>query len=105
MMTQKLAPSLKQETLLLQESRYTVCFSKNSEIRFQITHREIIDRIKSNPQETELLVVCKETDQLYRDKGIVAKGTMKELRVISTPAREVDTMVMKASLSLSYISD
>ncbi|XP_003742500.1 Na(+)/H(+) exchange regulatory cofactor NHE-RF1 [Galendromus occidentalis] len=66
-----------------------------------ITHKDIIERIKSNPQETELLVVCKETDQLYRDKGIVAKGTMKEVRVISTPAREVDHMDNTSSKSSS----
>lgn len=72
---------------------WIVC-TDQSEIRFQITHREIIDRIKSNPQETELLVVCKETDQLYKERGVVAKGSMKEVKVISTPTRDVDNMVI-----------
>lgn len=71
-------------------------------ICLQISHREIIERIKSNPQETELLVVCKETDQLYRDKGVVAKGDMKEVRSISTPAREVDHMVSLARSSSCF---
>ncbi|XP_022650405.1 Na(+)/H(+) exchange regulatory cofactor NHE-RF2-like [Varroa jacobsoni] len=57
-----------------------------------IAHREIIERIKSNPNQTELLVVCKETDRLYREKQQVPRHDMREVRHLATPARDAEHM-------------
>ncbi|OQR74289.1 Na(+)/H(+) exchange regulatory cofactor NHE-RF3-like [Tropilaelaps mercedesae] len=57
-----------------------------------IAHHEIIERIKSNPNQTELLVVCKETDRLYREKQVVPRSDMREVRHLATPSRDADHM-------------
>lgn len=48
-------------------------------------HRQVVERIKSVPDETRLLVVDSATDAWYRDRKIVPKGTQDNVRYIRTP--------------------
>ncbi|XP_014664750.1 PREDICTED: uncharacterized protein LOC106807044 isoform X4 [Priapulus caudatus] len=51
-------------------------------------HADIIRHIKSNANETRLLVADRETYDYYNDKGITITGSMKSVAHHKTPARQ-----------------
>jgi len=51
-------------------------------------HKQVVERIKTNPNETQLLVVDRQTDAYYKDKKIVIKGTMSNVLYLKTPSVE-----------------
>lgn len=51
----------------------------------QENHRQVVERIKSIPNETKLLVVDEEADKYYREKKIVVKSTQFNVQYIKTP--------------------
>jgi len=51
-------------------------------------HKQVVERIKTNPTETQLLVVDRQTDNYYKDKNIIIKGTLPTVRYIKTPTIE-----------------
>lgn len=48
-------------------------------------HRQVVERIKSDPKETKLLVVDLETDAWYREQDIVIKSSQINVVYIKTP--------------------
>lgn len=46
----------------------------NGENVEKLSHKEIVERIKTYPNETTLLVVDEATNKYYRDKGIQVSG-------------------------------
>nr|ACO15399.1 Na+/H+ exchange regulatory cofactor NHE-RF2 [Caligus clemensi] len=52
-------------------------------------HKHVVSRIKSIPNETDLLVVDKETDRIYRESGLVISS--EDAIVISSAREEVAT--------------
>ncbi|CAL1530421.1 unnamed protein product, partial [Lymnaea stagnalis] len=61
------------------------------------THTDVIARIKAIPGETRLLVVDRETDKYYREKGITVSSSMPQTQHLTTPDAS-DSMVHKVSL-------
>ncbi|EEC07026.1 putative PDZ domain-containing protein [Ixodes scapularis] len=49
-------------------------------------HKQVVERIKSVPDETKLLVVDSAADAWYKDRKIVPRGTQDNVRYIRTPA-------------------
>uniref|UniRef100_A0A6G1S7S1 Na(+)/H(+) exchange regulatory cofactor NHE-RF1 n=1 Tax=Aceria tosichella TaxID=561515 RepID=A0A6G1S7S1_9ACAR len=48
-------------------------------------HRQVVERIKSNPQEARLLVVDAEADAWYREQDLVVKSSQINVVYIKTP--------------------
>lgn len=48
-------------------------------------HTEVIARIKAIPGETKLLVVDRETDNYYKDRGIRISSSLPQTQYIATP--------------------
>lgn len=48
-------------------------------------HRQVVERIKSDPKETKLLVVDPETDAWYREQDIVIKSSQLNVVYVKTP--------------------
>lgn len=48
-------------------------------------HRQVVERIKSIPNETKLLVVDEEADRWYKEKKTVVKSTQANVMLIKTP--------------------
>lgn len=48
-------------------------------------HRQVVERIKSEPQETKLLVVDAETDIWYKEQDIVIKSSQMNVVYVKTP--------------------
>lgn len=51
----------------------------------QENHRQVVERIKSIPNETRLLVVDDEADRWYKERKIVVKSTQSNVLVMKTP--------------------
>lgn len=51
----------------------------------QENHRQVVERIKSIPNETKLLVVDEEADRWYKERKIVVKSTQSNVLVMKTP--------------------
>lgn len=49
------------------------------------THRQVVERIKSDPQQTKLLVVDQETDLWYKEQDLVVKSTQLNVVYVKTP--------------------
>ncbi|KAG0442880.1 hypothetical protein HPB47_015524 [Ixodes persulcatus] len=49
-------------------------------------HKQVVERIKSVPDETKLLVVDSAADAWYKDRKIVPRGTQDNVLYIRTPA-------------------
>ncbi|BFZ05033.1 hypothetical protein BsWGS_08074 [Bradybaena similaris] len=63
-------------------------------------HTEVIARIKAIPGETKLLVVDRETDNYYKDRGIRISSSLSQTQYIATPDA-ADAVNGLKSLSLS----
>lgn len=48
-------------------------------------HRQVVERIKADPQETKLLVVDQETDLWYKEQDIVIKSSQLNVVYVKTP--------------------
>lgn len=48
-------------------------------------HRQVVERIKADPQETKLLVVDQETDLWYKEQDIVIKSSQINVVYVKTP--------------------
>ncbi|XP_015919253.2 Na(+)/H(+) exchange regulatory cofactor NHE-RF1 [Parasteatoda tepidariorum] len=48
-------------------------------------HRQVVERIKSIPNETKLLVVDEEADKWYKERKIVIKSTLPNVQSMKTP--------------------
>ena len=48
-------------------------------------HKQVVERIKTNPNEAQLLVVDRQTDAYYKEKKIVIKGTLPSVLYLKTP--------------------
>ncbi|XP_035231539.1 Na(+)/H(+) exchange regulatory cofactor NHE-RF1-like [Stegodyphus dumicola] len=48
-------------------------------------HRQVVERIKSIPNETKLLVVDEEADKWYKERKIVVKSTQPNVLFMKTP--------------------
>lgn len=48
-------------------------------------HRQVVERIKADPQETKLLVVDQETDLWYKEQDIVIKSSQMNVVYVKTP--------------------
>ena len=48
-------------------------------------HKQVVERIKTNPNEAQLLVVDRQTDAYYKEKKIVIKGTLPSVLYLRTP--------------------
>merc|ERR1712168_883021 len=48
-------------------------------------HKQVVQRIKQNSNETQLLVVDEEAEHFFKERGIVVKGTMDIVQKIVTP--------------------
>lgn len=51
----------------------------------QENHRQVVERIKSIPNETKLLVVDEEADKWYKERKIVVKSTQSNVIFMKTP--------------------
>lgn len=51
----------------------------------QENHRQVVERIKSIPNETKLLVVDEDADRWYKERKIVVKSTQCNVLVMKTP--------------------
>lgn len=51
----------------------------------QENHRQVVERIKSIPNETKLLVVDEEADKWYKERKIVVKSTQSNVILKKTP--------------------
>lgn len=51
-------------------------------------HKQVVERIKTNPNETQLLVVDRSTDSFYKERNIVIKGTLSTVLYLKTPTIE-----------------
>lgn len=49
------------------------------------SHSDVIARIKAIPGETKLLVVDRETDSYYKERGITVSSSMPQTEVHVTP--------------------
>lgn len=58
-------------------------------------HRQVVERIKSVPDETKLLVVDSETDAWYREQKIVPRSTQKNVKYIQTPMPHATNQVVE----------
>ena len=65
-------------------------------------HKQVVERIKTNPNETQLLVVDRQTDAYYKDKKVVIKGTMSNVLYLKTPTvEEEEKMIGKVLRALA----
>ena len=48
-------------------------------------HKQVVERIKADPNEVRLLVVDRQTDAYYKEKKIVIKGTLPSVLYLRTP--------------------
>ena len=48
-------------------------------------HKQVVERIKTIPGETRLLVVDPETDALYRENKIVIRSSLREVIYLQNP--------------------
>ncbi|XP_054718954.1 Na(+)/H(+) exchange regulatory cofactor NHE-RF2-like [Uloborus diversus] len=48
-------------------------------------HRQVVERIKSIPNETKLLVVDEEADRWYKERKIVVKSIQNNVQIMKTP--------------------
>lgn len=48
-------------------------------------HRQVVERIKSVSNETKLLVVDEEADAWYKERKVVVKSTLPNVRLVKTP--------------------
>ncbi|KAG8195498.1 hypothetical protein JTE90_010801 [Oedothorax gibbosus] len=48
-------------------------------------HRQVVERIKSVANETKLLVVDEAADQWYKERKVVVKSTLPNVRLVKTP--------------------
>lgn len=60
----------------------------------QEAHTEVIARVKAVPGETKLLVVDKETDNYYKEKGETISSSMPQTEHISTPVSAGEPCVL-----------
>ena len=51
----------------------------------QDSHAQVVQKIKSRDDQTDLLVVDKEADEYYKDRGIVVDGGMSDVERIECP--------------------
>lgn len=51
-------------------------------------HKQVVERIKTNPNEAQLLVVDRNTDNFYKERNIVIKGTLPTVLYLKTPTLE-----------------
>jgi len=51
-------------------------------------HKQVVERIKTNPNEAQLLVVDRATDSYYKERNIVIKGTLSSVLYLKTPTIE-----------------
>lgn len=68
-------------------------------------HRQVVERIKSNPQETRLLVVDPETDTWYKERDIVVKSTLMNVVYIKTPVPRPEPDSPRAKFHQSKVAD
>ena len=47
-------------------------------------HKQVVARVKAVPDETKLLVVDKETEEYYRNKEIIIRGTLGTVTLMSS---------------------
>jgi len=64
-------------------------------------HKQVVERIKTNPNEAQLLVVDRQTDAYYKEKKIVIKGTLPSVLYLRTPtiAEEEEAERLKETLA------
>lgn len=55
------------------------------------THAQVISRIKAGGEETKLLVVDREADSFYKNKGITVTGSLPEVKTLQTSRRSPRT--------------
>lgn len=48
-------------------------------------HKQVVQRIKQNPNETQLLVVDEEAEHYFKERGIVVRGNMDMVQKLVTP--------------------
>lgn len=56
-------------------------------------HKQVVERIKTNPNEAQLLVVDRNTDSFYKDRNVVIKGTMSNVLYLKTPTMEEEEIL------------
>ena len=63
-------------------------------------HKQVVERIKTNPNETQLLVVDRSTDSFYKERNIVIKGTLSTVLYLKTPTIEEEEKLNGISIWL-----
>ncbi|KAK2710122.1 Na(+)/H(+) exchange regulatory cofactor NHE-RF2-like isoform X2 [Artemia franciscana] len=73
----------------------------------ELTHKEIVMRIKDSPNETKLLVVDADADGYYRAKGIQLSSKLSTVKVLRNTEMklEMNGLALKESKSLNQINE
>lgn len=76
----------------------------------QENHKQVVERIRSDPNQTKLLVVDANTEKYHKDRGIIITGYLNYILYISSeknPASDIDTIAEEEadSRGMSPVSD
>ena len=67
-------------------------------------HEQVIERIKTNPNESQLLVVDRATDSYYKERNIVIKGTLSSVLYLKTPTIEEEEKLNGMGLQWTFFT-